>query len=627
MQTGTAVKSSHVGTAQVSLLDSTGLPITVKFKNALYVPSLQRNLVSLGQLAKATTNASQCELDLVNKRLRVTQGISLKIYEEKSLYFFSQRMKQCSATVAIPELQLDKPEIIPVYPETNKEHLRVGHPGKAKTHLIKNYYGINIKYCKCESCQLNKSRRSSFNPGPLERRVKEALDEVCFDTAVVHTVSFNGNSYLLGFVDVRTRFMFVFPMIQKSDAYEGIKRFETQVGIPMCYRFDGEFESTDFKQSCLDRRIKMKQTCAYSSQQNPFIESQWKVIFTIARTNLWTSGLPKCYWDYAVTYAVYQRNLWPLVYHTQDLSGEYISTPHKELHGYDGRIEMLRVFGCTAYLHKFKHQRDDTKLSTRAKKGVFLGVDSVKKGYIILVTDEMKFYTSKDVTFQEDDFSVAKEINEVDTVEENPNDRSYEPDEPQFTQEDEENDSEDSSDEAEEAQLEQPEDRPSTREASQPSYIHYNTSEGNEDTTEETSTPSHEIEDTMQPTEISESASDSVSYSPRSGYFSGGEPMEVPEDEESYNRKAPDLECRRSERIKDKEYRCLAAAQSLPIEPIHVHQALRTKEADLWMEAMKDEISRTGTKQYLESTRQAQEQKYYRNEMGFQNQNHWNRRN
>ena len=83
----------------------------------------------------------------------------------------------------------------------------------------------------------------------------------------------------------------------------------------------------------------------------------------------------------------------PRSYTAADTGKTYLSTPHREMFGYDARTEMLHPFGCTAYVHVRKEDRKDAKLSSRAKKGVFLGICSSRKGFKVLFVDTMTIGT------------------------------------------------------------------------------------------------------------------------------------------------------------------------------------------------------------------------------------------
>ena len=60
----------------------------------------------------------------------------------------------------------------------------------------------------------------------------------------------------------------------------------------------------------------------------------------------------------------------------------------------------LRVFGCIAYVHLYKHQR--SKLNPRALRCVFVGYDNNKKGYRCYHPPTKRMYVTMDVVFHEE---------------------------------------------------------------------------------------------------------------------------------------------------------------------------------------------------------------------------------
>ena len=215
-----------------------------------------------------------------------------------------------------------------------------------------------------------------------------------------------------------------------------------KLGFPSATESTASTSSQPSNKSCLDRRIRIEMTCPYSSQQNAHIETQWRTIFQIARANLRQSRLPLHYWEYAISYATVQKNLWPLQY--QNAYGTtYLSTPFEEMYDYEGRTDMLRVFGCDAFVHKHKHQRQDKKFSTRAWKGAFIGLDERKKGFKVEVPSENKIFISKDVTFIEDSFSAARIIRRLDNEDYDDNTPNY-----QLSDEDSEDSEQDEDDDS-----------------------------------------------------------------------------------------------------------------------------------------------------------------------------------
>lgn len=105
-------------------------------------------------------------------------------------------------------------------------------------------------------------------------------------------------------------------------------------------------------------------------------------------------GLSKKFWSEAVCTAAYLINRSPSV-PLKDKCPETVFT------GKPLDLSNLRVFGCAAYIH----QKND-KLKPRSKKCVFLGYPEGVKGYRVWVKDELgfKIAISRDVVFNEFEF-------------------------------------------------------------------------------------------------------------------------------------------------------------------------------------------------------------------------------
>ena len=74
-------------------------------------------------------------------------------------------------------------------------------------------------------------------------------------------------------------------------------------------------------------------------------------------------------------------------------------TPHEAWYGRKPRVEHLRVFGCTAYVHIPKDERG--KLDSKTKRCTLLGYGSVRKGYRVFDQLTLKISYSRNVEFDE----------------------------------------------------------------------------------------------------------------------------------------------------------------------------------------------------------------------------------
>ena len=79
-------------------------------------------------------------------------------------------------------------------------------------------------------------------------------------------------------------------------------------------------------------------------------------------------------------------------------------TPYEALTGIKPNVGNLRVFGCTAYSHVPKDERN--KLSSKATKCTFLGYPCNSKGYRLYDSSKKKVIVSRDVIFNEFELGV-----------------------------------------------------------------------------------------------------------------------------------------------------------------------------------------------------------------------------
>ena len=104
--------------------------------------------------------------------------------------------------------------------------------------------------------------------------------------------------------------------------------------------------------------------------------------------------LPQKFWAEAVSTAVYLKNRCP----TKAVKG---MTPYEAWHGEKPKVDHLRVFGCDAYAHIPKDERD--KFDSKARKCILLGYGQETKGYRLFDPIRGKVLHSRDVRFNENE--------------------------------------------------------------------------------------------------------------------------------------------------------------------------------------------------------------------------------
>ena len=141
----------------------------------------------------------------------------------------------------------------------------------------------------------------------------------------------------------------------------------------------------------------MEFTHAHTPQQNGIAERTNLTLMNKTRAILFESKLPANLRGYAVRYSAVTNNATP----TRVLDGD---NPNYAWHKYEYKIEKLKVFGCLAYAHIQKKDRE-SKLHHRAIKCLFLGYPSQHSGFQLLELSTKMLTMSRDVVFKEHIFS------------------------------------------------------------------------------------------------------------------------------------------------------------------------------------------------------------------------------
>ena len=166
----------------------------------------------------------------------------------------------------------------------------------------------------------------------------------------------------------------------------------------------GEYVSTEFKSYLSKEGIKHELTVPKTPEQNGVAERMNRTIVETARSMLAEAKLPRKFWAEAVSTAVYLRNRSP----TTAVEG---MTPHESLTGEKPHVGILRVFGCLAYAHIPKDERQ--KFDSKARRCIFLGYGCNTKGYRLYDISRTKVILSRDVIFNEAKRGIEKESKPV----------------------------------------------------------------------------------------------------------------------------------------------------------------------------------------------------------------------
>jgi hypothetical protein len=180
-------------------------------------------------------------------------------------------------------------------------------------------------------------------------------------------------------LDAYTRYIWTFPIQQKSDVFPIIMDFfsyvQTQFGLPILALQTNngkEYDTCALRHFLSNRGAVLQLSCPYTSQQNGKAERVLRMLNDCVRTMLIHSGAPLTFWAEALQTATYLLNKHPC-----RTTG--ITTPHELLLGIPPNYDQLRVFGCLCYpnitattTHKF---------SPRSVACGFIGYPNDHRGY------------------------------------------------------------------------------------------------------------------------------------------------------------------------------------------------------------------------------------------------------
>ncbi|QRW07704.1 Copia-like polyprotein/retrotransposon [Ceratobasidium sp. AG-Ba] len=251
---------------------------------------------------------------------------------------------------------------------------------------------------KCAPCLQGKQTRAPF---PLsESRTSEVLELLHSDLhGPLPVQALGGIRYFAVTIDDKSRKIFVHLLRNKSD-YPGyfkqlkasvenltgktIKRLRTDGG--------GEYGSNAFEAFLSSAGIQHQKTEADSSASNGVAERAIRTLNDCQRAMRFDAQLPEKFWGYAILHAAHLWNITP----KRRLNGQ---TPNEIFSGTIPNVSGLRTFGCKASARVPDSMR--TKLQARSFECNYLGFAPNRKAHILLQRGTGRVFTSRDVVFDE----------------------------------------------------------------------------------------------------------------------------------------------------------------------------------------------------------------------------------
>ncbi|KAF2347481.1 Zinc finger CCHC-type [Trinorchestia longiramus] len=363
-------------------------------KNVLFVPELACNLISVAQNAECGKethfNRSTCEIVDENNELIVAGHKVGRLYRLDCSYHVAAK---CSS-VSSDDLLWHKRFC----------HLGFDNLKKLKSlDLVRGFdCSLGNENIYCENCCDGKSHRLPFSRVD-QRKVRKPLEPIHSDVCgKINPSSLGGGSYFVTFIDDYSRYTWVYIIKNKSDVIGVFTEFKALVENHYDQKikilrtdYGGEYVSTDFEGFLKVNGIIHQKAVPKTPEQNGVAERMNRTILEAVRAMLSDSKLPKTFWAEAVSTAVYVKNRSPNSAHKN-------LTPYQALNGLKPNVQHFRTFGCMAYAHVPKDERE--KLDSKSKTCVLLGYGSGTKGYRLYDFNAKRVLLSRDVVFNESQF-------------------------------------------------------------------------------------------------------------------------------------------------------------------------------------------------------------------------------
>ena len=213
---GNGIPCQVVGLGSVRIQMFDGVVRTLR--NVRHIPSMQKNLISLGML-----EANGHQWSSADGVLQVSTGekVVLKGKRHRNLYVLEGNVVCDQANVTTSQEEL-----------TRLWHFRLGHMSeKGLAILQKKGVLSNLRSSKlgfCEHCVLGKQHRKPFGVGT--HTSKEVLEYVHSDVwGPAPTPSHSGRAYYVTFIDDYSRYVWIYFLHNKSDVYATFKEWKAQV--------------------------------------------------------------------------------------------------------------------------------------------------------------------------------------------------------------------------------------------------------------------------------------------------------------------------------------------------------------------------------------------------------------
>lgn len=313
-------------------------------------------------------------------------------------------------------------------------HERLGHIGKTKFLELKNNEMVDdvnlIKQIHpnddiCESCIYGKQSKLPFSKSKDKNFIKRPLFIIHSDVCgPIKPSTYDNKNYFVIFIDSYTHYTVTYLITFKSEVFAVFKDFvaksQAHFNLKTVHLYcdnGGEYLSNEFKEFCVQNGISYHLTVPHTPAQNGVAERMIRTITEKGRAMISGADLNKSFWGEAVLTATYLINRTP----TKALNNN--KTPYELWHNKKPRLNHLRIFGSTVYMH---NKTRKTKFEEKSLKCILVGYEP--NGYKVWSVETEKCLTARDVIIDEINFKITRPLYEIKTLENEPNKSVIEPD-------------------------------------------------------------------------------------------------------------------------------------------------------------------------------------------------------